>query len=264
MFIGTYEIEKEKYIYHYTTMEKAIKYIIPEKRLRLSPIKNMNDPEERFYRVYGMEGIIDPENLLTSRELSERCGEILTKIVKCVSFSVDDTVFDEMDTTQGYGFCKPRMWAQYATNHQGICLAFDKEIITKVAFENFSNRALIGNVFYCNYPTSLATPIDLKIMEEMGHTQYLKKFALESGKILYFVKNKDWTNESEFRIICVDTEKEYLYINIEKSLKHIIFGIDSDEKELKTVQSLIREYKNKPLVWKLIYCGLGYGISERN
>lgn len=33
-------------IYHYTTLEKAIEYILPNKQLRTNSLENMNDPKE--------------------------------------------------------------------------------------------------------------------------------------------------------------------------------------------------------------------------
>ena len=32
----------------------------------------------------------------------------------------------EIDTIYGRGFCRPRMWAQYARNHTGACLIFER------------------------------------------------------------------------------------------------------------------------------------------
>ena len=50
------------------------------------------------------------------------------------------------------GFCKvfyrgythPRMWAQYASNHTGVCLVFDKELIKISINHDFRN---MGQLF---------------------------------------------------------------------------------------------------------------------
>ena len=44
-----------------------------------------------------------------------------------------------------YGYYRPRMWAQYAEQHQGVCLVFDKEKLLKCFEKSLSAK---GDLYY--------------------------------------------------------------------------------------------------------------------
>ncbi|WP_411800844.1 DUF2971 domain-containing protein [Aeromonas caviae] len=53
------------------------------------------------------------------------------------------------------GFCKPRMWAQYAGNHSGVCLIFDESLFSKFFHEQFNDKTYsCRDVIYCVYRSS--------------------------------------------------------------------------------------------------------------
>jgi len=51
--------------------------------------------------------------------VKKRCKTI------CFTCDEEDGVGFSIDGIYSRGFCKPRMWAQYADNHSGVCLVFD-------------------------------------------------------------------------------------------------------------------------------------------
>lgn len=89
-------------LYHMTSFDTATRFILPEKRMRLSRFHKLNDPFE-----------------LMSWKLEGTVGRKMMK-----------TVVDHF--TDEYGLLctvrhwqSPLMWAHYAQGHEGVCLGFD-------------------------------------------------------------------------------------------------------------------------------------------
>lgn len=89
-------------LYHMTTLKTAVDHILPERRMRLSRFKTLNDPFE-----------------LKSIKFDGARGRHVFK-----------KVLEHFDETLGV-ICmvkhwqSPIMWAHYAGNHYGVCLGFD-------------------------------------------------------------------------------------------------------------------------------------------
>ncbi|MBO6047911.1 MAG: hypothetical protein J6P61_09245, partial [Erysipelotrichaceae bacterium] len=85
------------YLYHYTSIETLLLYILPEKRLRFSSIKTTNDPEESYdQNVFHGDMSLDQLN---------EFSHILKNQARIVSLTQDGDY---------KGYEKPRMWAQYS------------------------------------------------------------------------------------------------------------------------------------------------------
>ena len=75
------------------------------------------------------------------------------------------------------------MWAHYADSNEGICLVFDKEILTQ------SIKSSSGKVTY----SPSITKANFKNEGKFGH--------LISDKEFYMDKLENWNNENEYRFI---------------------------------------------------------------
>jgi hypothetical protein len=120
---------------HYTTAEAALDHIIPSGKLRMSPYARMRDPLENRELTFSARLPVDgqPEELVLE-ELTDLLDDATVRIRRIrdrmllLSFTVD--------ATEGYGpddkpfmraWARARMWEQYASNHAGVCIAFDRE-----------------------------------------------------------------------------------------------------------------------------------------
>jgi len=225
--------EKSKLIYHYTKWRAALKYIIPEKRLRISSYKKFNDPRET--KTFGFGAINKKnENLSIQSELKEKIGysDIIRNGAKILCFCED--YYTESDWWDGYNL--PRMWAQYGDKHKGVCLEFDKD-----SFIN-ENAGLLNSesTFYDSVNYTMRNEylfIDHPLMDELGKRKYFDQLRRQNHKYLFFQKNWDWHTESEFRILHFANERQDVYCSIKNSLKRIILGVDF-KKEL-----ILQSYK---------------------
>lgn len=89
-------------LYYMTSLEIATKYILPERRMKLSLIPDLNDPFELQPYV-----LSQPELRKIMKTLSTHLSS--TKGVMCFSDN----------------WRSPVMWAHYASKHYGVCLGFD-------------------------------------------------------------------------------------------------------------------------------------------
>lgn len=234
--------EPGKYIYHYTSMETAINYIIASNKIRLSSLENTNDPEEverlKSIALNGSKGHgkEDMEMLMYSKH-------ILSKFFLSASFSLDKpyavpcntkNYFDIQDhVTRGYLF--PRMWALYGDNHKGICLCFNRQKLEEIAKKQFGSDNIffkkveyIGgdlNSFYKsryhnmdNVPLIFSPTIDF-LPDMVNH-------IIEHKDFFFFSKQSDWIEECEYRFIYTKRECTPLfeYLDFGDSLEALILG----------------------------------------
>lgn len=89
-------------VYHMTSHEVATKYILPERRMKLSLFDGLNDPFE-----------LQPYSL-SDKEL-RKIGRALTSHLASKSGLM---CFSD-------NWRSPVMWAHYADKHRGMCLGFD-------------------------------------------------------------------------------------------------------------------------------------------
>ncbi len=160
----------DKYLYHYTNIETAIK-IIYTNNLLFSSISKTNDTSESKLKI-----VFEQKNVTDKDKYKETVDEISeyfnknTQIVQLLCFSMDaklckrdrEKYISSMGTKDRYydvsgrGFALPRMWAQYANNNEGVCFIFNRKklielIERKIAFtkcapvryEKFFNRYVI-------------------------------------------------------------------------------------------------------------------------
>ena len=125
-------------LFHYTRLATAIEKILAERRLRLSLMKDTNDPREYQFKLLGMTGrALPPE----AEGLYNRCHPVLDRITRfecrvlcfCTNEKArilqknGDFLEDPIPSTSGWA--KSRMWSQYGESQHGICLVFSRSLL---------------------------------------------------------------------------------------------------------------------------------------
>lgn len=243
------KFNSEKYLYHYTNFIKAIK-ILDSQKLIFSPLTSMNDTSEYKSRIDIDSLSIENEvNKDEAKKMLSEVEEYLNsnaKNLRLLCFSQDYN-FEEGEhenipfweeysrffDLHGRGCALPRMWAQYASNNEGVCLIFDKEkLISAVQNKGIYNKP--GKVEYKDYFYKF--PINYNDLKKM-HLQIAQNVngILPIAKLFdsneefihynYFVKLKDWQNENEFRILALtDNDNEISIDNLFDYLVGIVVG----------------------------------------
>lgn len=237
----------DELLYHYTKASTALDYILKNRSLRLSKYTSTNDPketktwqfnlgtnEERDLGKYKM----DEESAWLSRELKERAR------LACFCMDSPPLSGSHLDDIFKRGFCKPRMWAQYAERHSGVCLVFDRRRLAQAIEEQIASKHLVvfGPVKYIdrgivpNLYRDQEYMINIDVLESVGRDAYPQLHLRTHVRSLFFEKMTDWNSECEWRWVAFSGTDEDLYVNFDDALVGLMFGEDTSEK---TVQDMM-------------------------
>ncbi|MCQ2258752.1 MAG: DUF2971 domain-containing protein [Bacteroidaceae bacterium] len=195
-------------IYHYTKAESLIK-ILENMSLRPSLFNRLNDLSEGKvnWLCYDFDTV---SNQLSFEDdfIPNNCG--------LISFTSNYTKGIYGSGTIVSGANRPRMWAQYAENNYGACIAFRKDILLKKINQLVSKKkddrfAVIEKVNY-TYLTSNEVP-----PKRTDPITFIK----DNYRKLFFNKDIDWNGEDEIRYLGINMPKE---IPIEGAIQYICFG----------------------------------------
>lgn len=196
----------EKYVYHFTTFESAVK-ILTTKSLLFSPVEKLNDINES----------IGPRCLFTN-ENDEKEGNGLLGAYRQISFSSDS------GTRRGFDI--PAMWGHYASRGHGVCLVLDKKRIEEVVGQNPSRW--VGKVLYSSIEPA-------SILYEKQTYGDLDNFIRANKRELFFHKTGDWKYEQEYRIIQLCDNRNQQIFDISDSLVAVILHVRQHEDFLNSI-----------------------------
>ena len=239
----------EAYLYHYTSIEKAA-MILDGDSLKFSKISKANDTLESKPRV-------NIENLSKDdiEAIIQHFRTINENYLQILCFSQDQALFPDQVSEKTYycdysgrGFALPRMWAQYATNNNGVCLVFDKNLLTELISNTLIGCFIHeGKVEYVpQFDPYQIKPYNLKkllqlvkkssnaITTGIDHVAYLKKDAC-FVQYNYFCKLNDWATEHEYRFLAYGDEEQYIP-NIKSALIGVIIGEQTKSYNQKIIQ----------------------------
>lgn len=247
-------------LYHYTSLESACK-ILESNSLRLSNLLNVNDPLE-FCRPKAFGFNEDDENIgkimaELNQSLTERENTIRL-LCFCQDFfcSQEDWNNEKSQNKAANflhkGWARNRMWAQYANNHKGVCLVFDKNEFTK-AFEKSKDKNPAIKILnskkidYTNYLDEVQSELTDEINVKNKGNDYSHYFLDEERLKYLFIKCEDYRDENEYRFVMVNSSlkspADEFYVDFETSLKGIIYGQRFSSLTKLSLSKNIEEYK---------------------
>lgn len=257
------DFDFDKYLYHYTSVEKAIK-ILHSDSLLFSLISGTNDTSEAKMKItFDQKSMMQPQEY---EEVVKKISEYFkqnTQIVQLLCFSVDAKIketdkkrylsaINEKDKyydVSGRGFALPRMWAQYASNNEGVCFVFDKDkllnkINHKVAFTKYGlvrYKKIFDTYFISESKMELLN--DRISMVANGSLTLLDMLQKDKDFLTYnfFSKLNDWSNEHEYRILSLIDKGKQERMPI-MGVKSFLEGIVIGEKMDKAYEKVIRMF----------------------
>lgn len=244
------------YVAHYTRLDTALNYILENRKLRIGPLIETNDPKETKMWRFGVGSSYTSKYSPSPKELEELASHnidfnrILRNGYKVLCVSQDAPNAMKIDFSDR-AYCKPRMWAQYAGNHQGVSLIFDKQILHETIESKFGCENLYyGAVAYGNFYDVRTAGWDKHMDAFLLSAEDIVKEGLDIAlshhrekfhDVFFFQKNKDWEHEAEYRWIIRGQTNEPEFIPIEDSLCAILLGIDYPVKHLQPIHEYCKE-----------------------
>ena len=235
-------------VYHYTTMQNALEYILYTGTIRLSRLEKVNDPKESK-PTYSF----SLNNSTTNVELFEFYERFLT-FPKIICLSIDNKCYfknvDDMNRFPGKGFNHPRMWAQYGENHRGICFVFDvKRLYSELRITHRKRPIFRGRVNYsdkyidCNINNESPYSVDLRALGEIGKDKLYIEHLTKFRNTYFFSKHKDWIDECEYRFVLLDDNSNDVFIDLRTSIVAVILGSEFPMCHKPTLVELCKELK---------------------
>ncbi len=228
-------------LYHYSSASIAIEKILGTMKLRLSPLKKLNDPRE--YKELRFTLINASSNPLDYLKIQKKLNTLIKSRFKVVCFCESQFITEETEQVLRKGSSRARMWSQYGDNHSGICLAFSKTLIEEqVNRVLYRDKIFLGKIEYkgCTHIDDQILTLDFKEYLK-NKNNYLFKHVSNYYKELFFIKNIDYRDENEYRIVYYENKPGYIFINIKNALKGIILGDNFCQKNKKYL-SIIENY----------------------
>lgn len=223
-----------KWVYHYTSMDTAIQYILTQGTIRLSLFRDLNDPKESKDFSFSMSTNSDEEAKIdyTLEEIQNVASNYVKSHCKVLCMVKDNinVLEDNFDSTFHRGFARPRMWAQYSKNHSGVCLIFNKKKLQQSIESTLLSK---GNIYwddieYSNSHTDNDRAFNLNHEEIDNNTLnvVLDNKINEFYKTYFFTKSEDWSSENEWRCVFRGDNKEAEFVSIKESICGIVLGVD--------------------------------------
>lgn len=250
--------ENENLLFHYTNYFNALSIGIGNK-LWANQLSQMNDPLE--FRALGqhfsLSGEPSREEISNKSEELYKANKKRNDTVRLLSFSVDDfhfhdNVFSKQVTfcnNLNHGWARTRMWTQYANNHKGVCLIFDKEKILNATSKLKDIQYYEGKINYSNDFHKFEDKMDVDFSLSDFQKDYSNYFMQDDKIQFLFQKCDDFMAEQKYRLLFVSNyfkkDKPFIF-DFEDSLCGIIFSDKFDENNYETLKKL-SNIKNIPV-----------------
>jgi hypothetical protein len=263
--------DPEALLYHYTSMRVAREHIIPSRTLRMGNFRRTNDPKEsknwEFNLGTNQQGdMLKYNQAQLSRQLSNAFKDHAQ--VLCLSRDTGPLTGDHLREIAQRGFAKPRMWAQYAERHTGVCLAFDRKQLDR-AVAKASEKAFAvycGNITYRDH---LVVPgwegdyvINVDELERRGFDRYWRDHIETFKNRLLFEKMQDWKDEREFRYVAFLDDPGDVFVDITEALVGVFFADGADDREVDALIELLLPTKVQMMGLKWKNCSPWYDFGN--
>lgn len=215
--------------------------------IQLGSYQNLNDPREaKTWPFIFYTNNEDTNDQFKSSVFDEVSNYITQKTLVLCCTQDDPSVKDEdkdRDIRSGYGH--PRMWSQYADQHKGVCIVFNKDSLHKSILSKLGNKGLYtGPVSYLKTvtgPNSNAYHIQyLDDILSKGTSSVLDPHIDKYNKELFFTKHIDWQDEWEYRWVFRSRDNTPMLISISDCINAVIIGNECTAKDTSKVLSMCK------------------------
>lgn len=227
------EINNPLFVGHFTSIETALLKILPNNRLMLSKICNVNDPYENIMTWidsmgYGHEIKYDaPAKLEQIRIL---VGNHIKMLSTCEFMESNSSDRD----LENYYYGNSAMWAHYGNKHTGICLIFNKEKLGRI-INNIphKDKVLERGVKYTSW-RSIGNPgvtIEHHFLDECCEDLDKLFNAINCNSLLenyFFSKSLCWEHEKEYRWLIFTESPSDIFIDYGDALHGVVLGSNTD------------------------------------
>jgi len=216
----------ENLLAHYTTAEVAFEYVLPQRRVRMSPYRLMRDPAEN-------KDIVPGTGFFGEQPDAEQGWAAAVAGIKRIRDDCRVLSLTRDAADHGvYGSCwaRPRMWEQYGGVHRGACLVFGRDLLngTLHAELNRLGPHYLDEVDYTAAgiaESATRNIIDDRIFDPQQRSMAVAEYIENNHRDFFFLKSSDFESEHEYRAVLMrEAENEYAYVDFRDALVAVIVG----------------------------------------
>jgi Protein of unknown function (DUF2971) len=263
----------EEYVYHYTTWERLLD--IMHAGFRLSPLATMNDPRESKEWLLHLMIQTDflPEDRGRRRIPDETIAAAQATVndyrskVRVGAFCIDHSLENREDGVfRGYGH--PRMWAQYADNHKGVCIVLNKAGLDRAIRERYpmsgDSWVRSGRVRYVESMWDDPAFLSIELSSVVQARENVRDHLVNNADTLFFTKHTDWRDENEYRWVYygaggLETGEvgfQSPFVNIKNHVAALVLGADYNNAHLPVARLFSRTHNLNGAVVRCVWRGL--------
>lgn len=256
-------IETEDALFHYTKMSVAIEKILFTQNLKLSLLKNTNDPREYKFMLFGtiwwgkddISKLSDEAHPIINRILKNECKLLCFCSNEKPTMILNDGSLIKDEHTCSKGWSKSRMWSQYGEDHYGACLVFSKEQLEK-ELETKEPQIKDYKTGCVQYSQKYGIDFDAytfdgnRLIKE-GIEDHSYNHVMENYEAFFFRKHLDYRDEAEYRIVVFDSANKLEYLDISSSIRGIIVGDRTSEAYFPLINQFCKtlDIESRKLYW---------------
>lgn len=224
-FVGLQRASRDTFLHHYTRLSRAFEQILPRQELRLGPFRDTNDPREYKDFNIRMAGRA-AHGLHVYDDVVRLAQELLKDTWSLTCLTTDNPDASDPVSTWDRGWARSRMWAQYAENHRGVCLVFDRaEMMNEVVAQlEAEGDAAHGPVRYEDSSALDAFVIDAAGVDPANPLIAVVNQMWGYRADLFFLKAEDWQTEYEYRFLLRREAPAPYYVTMSSSLRGVVLG----------------------------------------
>ena len=250
-------LEAGEYFFHYTTRDAAFGGILPNRTLRLSSYGKMRDPLENQPWRFTFTGYGERDDAALTADLrryaqfEEKANKSIRDCSHLLSLTVDA---ESQPSGEQEPFCRgwarARMWEQYAENHRGVCLVFDRKHLAQSIEESLTQSGFVA--FYHQEVIYDGGRIESPLIDwnDLDEPDFFVRYIEANRGALFFKKTLDWETEHEYRFVAISQDESPLSIDYGHSLTAVIVGEQLPRWEHPSAITACHEAEADPLLMK--------------
>lgn len=254
------DLDPSRLLYHYTKSEN-VDPIAASGNLRLSPMHKMNDPREfepweftaSWGPSFGATGAHTPTTELANRF---RLNSKIIAFGSDFDASLDTVALGDRATLalRPRGYLRPRMWAQYAAGHTGVCLILDRNAVDRVLASHLASRTIASRTspskpFHgqVRYTESATGTFDAEVLGDVNDPSFdLAERIFEDDFINagFLLKDRDWESEHEYRwgLLTASEDPDVIDVPAEGLIVGVVAGLRFDTRYGEALNRLITRF----------------------
>ncbi len=223
---------------------------LKNKQIYMSDIKDFNDPFD------GKAFFYNPKELVGIQRLTPHNGRVID----------DFTVFNKGTAlTENKTSCMP-MWAHYANNHHGYCVAYDMENPNNLALSactfpvQYTDQRLDITSYMKKFTGMVSSEIDKQVAQGQKQIVISDLSLIYMAQYLSNIKHSTWQYEKEFRCTMGAISKGMPYIDAVP--KAIYIGMNCNKQNRKKLITIAKQQSIPIYEMKLNEFSENYSLEE--